>query len=35
MIVDRIENSRLYAPLHKQFQKAFTLARRRGACQEA
>ena len=25
MIVDRIENARLYAPLHKQFKKAFAL----------
>lgn len=25
MIVDRIDNARLYAPLHRQFLKAFTL----------
>jgi biofilm protein TabA len=25
MIVDRIENARLYLPLHRQFQKAFSL----------
>jgi YhcH/YjgK/YiaL family protein len=25
MIVDRIENTRLYVPLHKQFKKAFAL----------
>jgi biofilm protein TabA len=27
MIIDRIENAQLYAPLHKQFQRAFAVLR--------